>query len=70
MSNVVFIPNIDLGNGRNKSYSYSINSWKHFCDLYDCELVVWESLLLPVEQITGANCSHQSRTIGEVKSPP
>ena len=35
MSNVVFIPNIDLGNGRNKSYSYSINSWKQFCDKYD-----------------------------------
>ena len=33
MRNVVFIPNIDLGDGRNKSYSYSINSWKHFCDL-------------------------------------
>ena len=51
MRNVVFIPNIDLGDGRNKSYSYSINSWKHFCDLYDCELVVWEDLLLPVEQM-------------------
>jgi hypothetical protein len=51
MRNVVFIPNIDLGNGRNKSYSYSINSWKHFCDKYDCELVVWEDLLLPVEQM-------------------
>ena len=49
--NVVFIPNIDLGDGRNKSYSYSINSWKHFCDKYDCELVVWEDLLLPIEQM-------------------
>ena len=49
--NVVFIPNIDLEDGRNKSYSYSINSWKHFCDKYDCELVVWEDLLLPVEQM-------------------
>jgi hypothetical protein len=49
--NVVFIPNIDLEDGRNKSYSYSINSWKLFCDKYDCELVVWEDLLLPVEQM-------------------
>jgi len=49
--NVVFIPNIDLGNGRNKSYSYSINSWKQFCDKYDCELLVWEDLLLPIEQM-------------------
>ena len=48
---VVFIPNIDLGNNRNQSYSYSINSWKHFCDKYDCELLVWEDLLLPVEQM-------------------
>ena len=48
---VVFIPNIDLGDGRNKSYGYSINSWKHFCDKYDCELLVWEDLLLPVEQM-------------------
>jgi len=30
--NVVFIPNIDLEDGRNKSYSYSINSWKKWCD--------------------------------------
>ena len=49
--NVVFIPNIDLGDGRNKSYNYSINSWKHFCDKYNCELVVWNDLLLPIEQM-------------------
>ena len=30
MKNVVFIPNIDLGNGRNSSYNYSIQSWKSF----------------------------------------
>ena len=49
--NIVFIPDIDLGDGRNKSYSYSINSWKHFCDKYNCELVVWNDLLLPVEEM-------------------
>ena len=49
--NIVFIPDIDLGDDRNKSYSYSINSWKHFCDKYNCELVVWNDLLLPVEQM-------------------
>jgi hypothetical protein len=49
--NVVFIPNIDLGDNRNQSYSYSVNSWKYFCDKYDCELVVWEDLLLPIEQM-------------------
>jgi len=35
MKNIVFIPNIDLGNGRSESYNYSIQSWKHFCDKYD-----------------------------------
>jgi len=49
--NIVFIPDIDLGDDRNKSYSYSINSWKHFCDKYNCELIVWNDLLLPVEQM-------------------
>jgi len=49
--NVVFIPNIDLDDNRNQSYSYSIKSWKHFCDKYDCELLVWEDLLLPVEKM-------------------
>ena len=51
MKNVVFIPNIDLGNGRNKPYEYSIKSWKHFCDKYDCELLVLEDLLVPVESM-------------------
>ena len=49
--NVVFIPNINLGDGRNESYNYSINSWKHFCNKYDCELIIWEDLLLPVEDM-------------------
>ena len=47
--NIVFIPNIDLGNGRNNSYHYSIKSWKHFCDKNDCELLVWEDLIYPVD---------------------
>jgi len=51
MKNVVFIPNIDLGNGRNKPYEYSIKSWKHFCDKYDCELLVLEDLLVPVDSM-------------------
>ena len=51
MKNVVFIPNIDLGNGRSDKYSYCINSWKSWCDKNDCELLMWEDLLLPVEQM-------------------
>ena len=49
MKNIVFIPNINLGNGRSNSYQYSIDSWRHFCDKNDCELVVWEDLLYPVD---------------------
>ena len=52
MKNIVFIPNIRLGDGaRSRSYDYSIKSWKHFCDKYNCELLVWEDLLFPVEQM-------------------
>ena len=49
MKNIVFIPNIDLGNGRNNSYHYSIDSWKHWCEKNNCELLVWEDLLYPVD---------------------
>jgi len=49
MKNIVFIPNIDLGNGRNNSYHYSIKSWKHWCEKNNCELIVWEDLLYPVD---------------------
>ena len=51
MKDVVFIPNIDLGNGRSDKYSYCINSWKSWCDKNGCELLMWEDLLLPVEQM-------------------
>ena len=49
MKNIVFIPNINLGNGRNNSYHYSIKSWKQWCDKNDCELIVWEDLLYPID---------------------
>ena len=32
MKNIVFIPNVDLGNGRNQPYHYSIKSWQKWCD--------------------------------------
>ena len=51
MKNIVFIPNIDLGNGRSDNYSYCIKSWKYWCDKTDCELLLLEDLLLPVEQM-------------------
>ncbi len=51
MKNIVFIPNIDLGNGRGDNYSYCIKSWKYWCDENDCELLLLEDLLLPVRQV-------------------
>ena len=41
MKNVVFIPNIDLGNGRSTPYHYSVKSWQTWCDKHDVELVEW-----------------------------
>ena len=49
MKNVVFIPNINLKNGRSNPYQYSVNSWKVWCDKNDCELLVWEDLLYPID---------------------
>ena len=49
MKNIVFIPNIDLGDGRNNSYHYSVKSWKYWCDKNNCKLIVWEDLLYPVD---------------------
>tara|TARA_R110000851_G_scaffold30033_3_gene82100 strand:+ start:6290 stop:7069 length:780 start_codon:yes stop_codon:yes gene_type:complete len=51
VKNIVFIPNIDLGNSRSDSYHYSIKSWKRWCDKNDCELFVLEDLLFPVERM-------------------
>ena len=51
MKNIVFIPNIDLGNGRADKYNYCIDSWKQWCEKNDCELLIWEDLVLPVEQM-------------------
>jgi len=41
MKNVVFIPNIDLGNGRATPYHYSVESWQTWCDKHDVKLVEW-----------------------------
>ena len=54
MSNIVFIPNIDLGKSQERQesntqvYKYSIDSWKSWCDKNDCELLVLEDLLYPI----------------------
>ena len=41
MKNVVFVPNIDLGNGRATPYHYSVKSWQTWCDKHDVKLVEW-----------------------------
>ena len=43
------MPNINLGNGRSNSYHYSVQSWQKWCNKNNCELIVWEDLLYPVE---------------------
>lgn len=48
--NVVFIPNIDLGNGRSNPYHYSIKSWKKWCEINDVELVEWTEPITDVSK--------------------
>ena len=49
--NVVFIPCIDDGDGRNSPYQYSVKSWKHWCKKNDCELVVFDQLMCPTSEM-------------------
>ena len=48
MKNVVFMPNIDLGNGRANSYHYSVRSWKDWCGKHDAEFVEWTEPIMDV----------------------
>jgi len=41
MKNIVFIPNINLGDNRSNPYKYSIASWKKWCDKNNCDLIVF-----------------------------
>lgn len=50
MKNIVFIPNIDLGNGRSTPYHYSIKSWKHWCDANDVRLIEWTEPITDVSK--------------------
>ena len=42
MKNIIFIPNIDLGNNRSTPYHYSVKSWKKWCDKNKCQLIEWK----------------------------
>jgi hypothetical protein len=45
MKNVVFIPNVDLGNNRNQAYHYSIKSWQKWCDKNNVQLIEWKDVI-------------------------
>ena len=51
MKDIVFIPVIDLGNGRSSKYDRCIDSWKRWCDKNDCELFVLDEEVLPHSQM-------------------
>jgi len=51
MKNVVFIPNINLGNGRNTPYHYSIKSWASWCDKNNVQLVEWTEPITDVNKL-------------------
>jgi len=50
MKNVVFIPNIDLGNSRSTPYHYSIKSWKKWCEKNDSILFEWKDAILNTKE--------------------
>jgi hypothetical protein len=49
--NIVFLPCINVGDGRSNPYQYSIDSWKYWCDKNNCDLIVMDQLLCPVEEM-------------------
>ena len=51
MKNIVFIPNINLGDNRSNPYRYSIASWEKWCDKNNCELFILNDLLLPNDEM-------------------
>jgi len=45
--NIVFIPNIKMGDGRSNSYHYSVQSWQKWADQFDDITVIeWETPIL------------------------
>lgn len=49
--NIVFIPNINLGNNRSTPYHYSIKSWKQWAEQYDnIEVIEWTDPLMDPDQ--------------------
>ena len=45
--NIVFIPNINLGNSRNTPYHYSIKSWEKWSEQYDnVKIIEWDEAIM------------------------
>ena len=63
MKNIVFIPNVDLGNGRNNPYHYSIKSWKTWCDKHNVELIEWTE---PITDVTKFKVTLQRYWVHEI----
>lgn len=52
MSNIVFIPNISTGDGRNSSYHYSVRSWQKWAEQYqDVDVIEWTEPLIDPTQM-------------------
>ena len=48
--NIVFIPNINLGNGRATPYHYSVKSWEKWCEKNNCKMVEWTEPIMDFKQ--------------------
>jgi hypothetical protein len=51
MRNIVFMIDYKKDGDTKKEYQYSIDSWKRFCDRHECDLIVMEEPVLPVEDM-------------------
>ena len=51
--NIIFLPNITVDDGKNRSapYQYSIKSWKQWAKKNNAEVIEWTELLCPVEEM-------------------
>ncbi len=50
--NIVFIPNIDTKNNRNKPYHFSINSWKKWAEKFDdVKVIEWTNPIMDPNQM-------------------
>ena len=55
MKDIIFIPNIDCGDDRNKPYHYSIKSWQQWAKQYDdVEIIEWVDPIMDPKQFPRA----------------